>query len=73
MFKKFTFRKWQTAECHRVKWTVENSARASLLPGKAILLILKPRKRVLYSSCDGVPLKFKMKNGRASSLQGRII
>jgi hypothetical protein len=30
-------------------------------------------KMVLCSSCDGVPLKLKMKNGRASSLQGRII
>jgi hypothetical protein len=28
---------------------------------------------VLCSSCDGVPLKFKKKNGRASSLPARII
>jgi hypothetical protein len=30
-------------------------------------------KMVLCSSHDGVPLKFKKKNGRASSLQGRIL
>ncbi len=28
---------------------------------------------VLSSFCNGAPLKFKKKNGRASSLQGRII
>jgi hypothetical protein len=28
---------------------------------------------VLCSFCDGVPLKFKKKNGRASSLRGRIL
>jgi hypothetical protein len=39
----------------------------------AILQIFKPLKLVLYSSCDGVPLKFKKKNGRVSSLPARII
>jgi hypothetical protein len=51
----------------------ENSAVASLCPDKAILLIFKPLKMVLCSSCDGVPLKFKKKNGRASSLPALII
>jgi hypothetical protein len=36
-------------------------------------LIFKPLKMVLWFSCDGVPLKFEKKNGRASSLGGRII
>jgi hypothetical protein len=45
----------------------------SLLPDKAILLIFKPLKMVLCSSCDGVPLKFKKKNGRASSFEDGLI
>ncbi len=40
---------------------------------KAILQIFKPLKMVLYFSCDGVPSKFKKKNGRASSLPAQII
>ncbi len=40
---------------------------------KAILQIFKPLKMVFCSSCDGVPLKFKKKNGRASSLAAQII
>jgi hypothetical protein len=40
---------------------------------KAILQIFKPLKLVLCSSFDGVPLKFKKKNGQASSLPARII
>jgi hypothetical protein len=40
---------------------------------KAILQIFKPLKMVLCSFCDGVPLKFKKKNGRASSLPEQII
>ncbi len=40
---------------------------------KAILQIFKPLKLVLCSSYDGVPLKFKKKNGRASSLPAQII
>jgi hypothetical protein len=50
-----------------------NSDVEALCPDKAILLIFKPLKIVLCSSCNGVPLKFKKKNGRASSLQARII
>jgi hypothetical protein len=42
--------------------------------GESIWLqIFKPLKIVLCSSCDGVPLKFKKKNGRASSLPAQII
>jgi hypothetical protein len=33
----------------------------------------KPLKMVLCSSCDVVPLKFKKKNGPASSLLAEII
>jgi hypothetical protein len=33
----------------------------------------KPLKMVLCSSCDGVPLKLKKKNGLASSLPALII
>jgi hypothetical protein len=40
---------------------------------KAILQIFKPLKLVLCPSCNGVPLKFKKKNGRASSLPAWII
>jgi hypothetical protein len=40
---------------------------------KAILQIFKPLKMVFCSSCDGVPLKFKKKHGRASSLPEQII
>ncbi len=43
----------------RVQRTAENSAVASLYPDKAILLIIRPLKRVLCSFCDGVPLKFE--------------
>jgi hypothetical protein len=39
----------------------------SRLKDKAILLIFQPLKMVLGSSRDGVPLKFKKKNTRASS------
>ncbi len=28
---------------------------------------------VLYSSCDGVPLKFKKKNARASGLPAQLL
>jgi hypothetical protein len=34
---------------------------------KTVLQIFKPLKMVFCYSCDGVPLKFKKKNGRASS------
>jgi hypothetical protein len=37
------------------------------------LQIFKPLNMVLCSSCDGVPLKFKKKNWRASSLPAQII
>jgi hypothetical protein len=40
---------------------------------KAIFQIVKPLKMIYFSSCDGDPLKFKKKNGRASSLPARII
>ncbi len=40
---------------------------------KAILQIFEPLKMVLCPSCDGVPLKFIKKNGRASSLPAWII
>jgi hypothetical protein len=33
------------------------------------LLIIKPLKMVLCSSCDGVPLKFKKKKGKAFSFE----
>jgi hypothetical protein len=34
---------------------------------------LKPLKMVVFSFYDGIPLKFKKKNGRASSLPAQII
>jgi RNase P subunit RPR2 len=40
---------------------------------EAILQIFKTLKRFFCSSCDGVPLKFKKKNVRASSLPAQII
>jgi hypothetical protein len=39
----------------------------------ANLQIFKLLKLVLCSSCHGVPLKLKKKNGRASSLLAQII
>jgi hypothetical protein len=42
------------------------------LIGQAILQIIKLLKMVFCFSCDGVPLKFKKKNGRASSLPAKI-
>jgi hypothetical protein len=36
------------------------------------LISLKPPKTVVWSSCDGVPLKLKKKNDRPFSLPGRI-
>jgi hypothetical protein len=35
--------------------------------------VYKPLTMVLCFSCDGVPLKFKKKNGQASSLPAQII
>jgi hypothetical protein len=52
----------ETEKCRRVN-----------LIRQTILQIFKPLKMVLCSSCDGVPLKIKMKNGRASSLPAQII
>ncbi len=49
------------------------NARKSIRLDQGILQIFKPLKIVLCSSCDGVPLKFKKKNGWASSLLARII
>jgi hypothetical protein len=51
---------------------MEKSRKVSLI-NKAMLQIFKPLKMVLCSSCDGVPLKFKKKNERASSLPAQII
>jgi hypothetical protein len=47
-------------ESHPLRW---KNARKSLLSNKAISLIFKLLKMVLCSACDGVPLKFKKKNG----------
>ncbi len=47
--------------------------RKSLCSDKAILQIVKLLKMVLCSFCGGIPLKFKKKNGRASSLSAWII
>jgi hypothetical protein len=44
-----------------------------ILLDKDILQIIKPLKMVFCFSCDGVPLKFKKKNGRASNLAAQII
>jgi hypothetical protein len=55
-----------------ILWRLKNTGESIRLD-KAILQIIKPLKIVLYSSCDGVPLKFKKKNGRASSLPAQII
>ncbi len=53
-------------------WRLKNAGKSMWLD-KAILQIVKPLKLVFCSSCDGVPLKFKNKNGRASSLTAQII
>jgi hypothetical protein len=53
-------------------WRLKN-ARKSIRLDKAILQIFKLLKMVLFSSCDGVPLKLKKKNWRASSLSAQII
>ncbi len=45
----------------------------SQLIWQAILQICKSMKLVLCPSCAGVRLKFKKKNGQASSLPARII
>jgi hypothetical protein len=57
----------------RVWWTAENSAVASLCQDKAIIFIFMPLKMVLFTSSDGVPLKFEKQNGRATSLIAWII
>ncbi len=49
----------------------ENAGKSIWLD-KAILQIFMPLKMVFSSSCDGAPLKFKKKNGRASSLPAQI-
>jgi hypothetical protein len=49
------------------------NARKSIWLDKAILEIFKPLKTVFCFSCDGVSLKFKKKNGLASSLPAQII
>ncbi len=51
---------------------MENAGKSIWLD-KAILQIFKPLKSDLCSSCDGVPFKFKKKNGRASSLLHRLL
>jgi hypothetical protein len=48
--------------------TQKENCRKVTFISEAILQIIKPLKMVLCSSCDGVPLKFKKKNGQASSL-----
>jgi hypothetical protein len=50
---------------------VKNAGKSIWLD-KATLKIIKPLKMVFCFSCDGVPLKFKKKNGRASSLPAQI-
>jgi hypothetical protein len=50
---------------------MENAGQSICLD-KAILQIFRPLKMVFCSSCDGVTLKFKKKNGRAFSLSARI-
>jgi hypothetical protein len=49
------------------------NARKLIWLDKAILQILKPLKNVLCHSCDGVPVKLKKENRRASSLSAQII
>jgi hypothetical protein len=53
--------------------TESETAGKSILLDNAILQIFEPLKMVFCSSCDGIPLKFKKKNGRASSLPEHII
>ncbi len=50
-----------------------NIADCVTLTKQSQLSLLKPVKMVSCYSCDCVPLKFKEKNGRASSLPARII
>jgi hypothetical protein len=54
--------------CHR-----EYSGLLKIAPLRHTLTRQNPHKLVSCSSCNGVPLKFKKKNGQASSLRGRII
>jgi hypothetical protein len=53
--------------------TETEKCRKSILLDKAILQIFQPLKWNFCFSCDGVPLKFKKKNGQASSLPAQII
>jgi hypothetical protein len=62
------FTKFLKVILRRIKY-----AGKSIWLDKAILQIFKPLKMVLCSSCDGIPLKFKNKNGQASSLPAQII
>jgi hypothetical protein len=77
MFRKLTFRIWQTAEsqckCHRENSGPLKKRHSVTLTRQSQLSLLKPLKMVLCCSCDGVPLKFKKKNWRTSSLPARII
>ncbi len=57
-----------------VRYTLcDTNIEKSIWSEKAISSIFKPLKMVFCSSCVGVPLKFKKKNGWASSLPARII
>jgi hypothetical protein len=49
------------------------NAEQSIWLDKAILQIFQQLKMVFGSSSDGVPLKFKKKKGRSSSLPAQII
>jgi hypothetical protein len=58
-FRYVIFRRWK------------NAGKLILLD-KAILQTFKPLKVALCCSYDGVPLKYKKKNGRAFSLPARL-
>ncbi len=75
-FEKIDFPEMTTVEVNvsvRVQQTVAKSAIAPRKPDTAVSLIFTPLKMYICSSCDGIPLKFKKKNGWASSLRERII
>jgi hypothetical protein len=63
-----------------ISWGQKWPTTAEILEGKFGVTMLayhrervKPPKIVLCSSCDGVPLKFKKKNGHAYSLPAQVI
>ncbi len=76
MLRKLTFQNWQTTEsqckCHSEYTRLLKKLCSVTLTRQSQSSLLKPQKKVLCYYCDGVPIKCKKKNGRASSLPAKV-